>query len=286
MSGGMTRSHPGTLEARTPRKTLLLIGLTGMLWLSPAAAQQPAVPAPSIPPTRTRAVDPIAKAYFELGKALFNAGEWKLAGENLTKSLQRSPNVGEVHLYLGAALIQTRSYKAAEESLRSALNDSDFTRRQRAYSLLGSLYMEQGEPKKAEAETRRAYDLDPKNPMYANNLAYALARQSSNLDDALRLINQSLSTAPEEDPARGYYLDTRAAILMLLNRYTDAEKDATESIKIGEKFQKELLPDRRYQLGEIYLKSNRTELAKREFQKALELNRDHKAAAEALKRIP
>jgi tetratricopeptide (TPR) repeat protein len=250
----------------------------------PRVSAQTAPAPPSIPPPRTRAVDAVAKAYLELGKALFNAKEWNLAIENLTKALERSDELSEARLYLAGSFIQTKTYRAAEENLLKLATDPKFGSKQRVHSSLGNLYLVQKEYEKAVNEFKRAYELDPA-PMRANDLAYAYILGGANLEESLRLVNQALEATPLGHALTGYYLDTRATAYTQMKRYSEAEKDALESIKIGEQFQPDRVPDRRYRLGEIYLKAKKPDLARREFQRVLTLDRNHEEAAKALRRL-
>ena len=187
-------------------------------------------------------------------------------------------------MYLGIALQRKQRYADAEDNFRKALNDPDVPRA-RVYTGLGIIFSRQGDYRKAEVEYRKAYELDPGFPMYANNLSYIYARQGKNLDEALRLANRALAAIPATDPTRGYALDTRGWVYYQLGKYSEAESDVSQAISVAEKFSPESLAPRHFLLGQIYAKTNRTALAKKEYEKALMHDKGHKEAAEALRRL-
>jgi tetratricopeptide (TPR) repeat protein len=243
--------------------------------------------APSIPKSRPKPIAPVAKAYLDLGKAFFNEGNWNAAIENLKKALEREPGLGEAHLFLAKARYEKKSYKDAEESIKRALNDPSLDKAD-IHNTLGNIYLGQTEYKKAEAEFAVALKLDPGEPAYPNNLAYAYALQSKNLKEALELANQALKSTPDVDYfSRANYLDTRAWIYHQMGKYSEAEADSLDALRNTEKIPPPpYLPLVYYHLGEVYLRQNKTELAKQEFQKALKIDNTHREALDGLRKIP
>jgi tetratricopeptide (TPR) repeat protein len=63
-------------------------------------------------------------------------------------------------------------------------------------ALMGSLYSEAGDPDRAIASYRRGLELNPANLAVVNNLAYALAEQGSELEEALALASRAVRQSP------------------------------------------------------------------------------------------
>jgi tetratricopeptide (TPR) repeat protein len=270
---------------KTARRLALLIAAacTVFAWTSSVRAQSQATPQRAAP-------DPVARAYADLGKELYYASEYDEAAASLQKALARAPDNGEARLFLALTFTEKKSYGAAEQNFLKLLDDPKVAK-DRVHAGLGYIYSAQNELKKAETEYRKAQGLSPKSPRYANNLAYVLAQQGRNLEEGLRLIDMALESTPASpsigtlDPIRGYYLDTRALLYYKLRKYGEAEKDQLEAIKLAEKFSLSQVASRRYLLGRIYASTQRRDLAKREFEKAVKLDSTFKQAAEALKNL-
>jgi tetratricopeptide (TPR) repeat protein len=256
----------------------------------------PSEPVPTLPPipsVRSKLTDPIAKGYFDLAKAFFYALDWDAAIENFRKALERDPDFGNAYYYLGKALFYKKSYIDAEENTRKALNYQELSvSTADVHELLGTINAYQNNLDKAETEYKTALESDSYHSESLNNLAYTYALQEKNLDEALSLVNQALQLISEEDPRRAYYLDTRSWVYYKRGNYKDAEKDALDSILIGKKFStsdaaySDFLLDHHYHLGEIYLQKGESQLAKREFQKVLEIDSSYRSALESLRKIP
>jgi Flp pilus assembly protein TadD len=71
---------------------------------------------------------------------------------------------------------------------------------------------------KAEADFRRALELNPGQPQVLNYLGYSLVDRGLKLDEALSLIEQAVKAEPEA----GYIIDSLAWAYFRLGRYQDA----------------------------------------------------------------
>ncbi|AOS44437.1 Tetratricopeptide repeat protein [Lacunisphaera limnophila] len=79
-----------------------------------------------------------------------------------------------------------------------------------ALTCQGNVQAAQGRPLEAEASYRAALGAKPDNAMALNNLAWLLAQENRDLDEAERLIRQALALGAEP---RATYEDTLAFIL-------------------------------------------------------------------------
>jgi tetratricopeptide (TPR) repeat protein len=109
---------------------------------------------------------------------------------------------------------------------RDALNDfRSFARfaatnaeRTAAHGMMGLQYARLGKGDSAIAEYRRALTWGPSDDITRNNLAYQLAEQRRQLNEALTLINRVLA----HNPNVGSYLDTKAWVLYRMRRLPQA----------------------------------------------------------------
>jgi tetratricopeptide (TPR) repeat protein len=70
----------------------------------------------------------------------------------------------------------------------------------------------------AEADFRRALELNPDQPQVLNYLGYSFVDRGENLDEALGMIERAVAAQPEA----GYIIDSLAWALFRLGRYTEA----------------------------------------------------------------
>ena len=85
---------------------------------------------------------------------------------------------------------------------------------------LGNLYRGQERAGEAEALYRRAIRDDPRQARAYNNLAYLLAEQNRDVEEAVRLARQALVL----DPANPLFMDTLGYALMEQERYDEAAR--------------------------------------------------------------
>ena len=72
----------------------------------------------------------------------------------------------------------------------------------------------------AEADFRKALDLNPTQPQVLNYLGYGMVDRGENLDEALGMIQKAVAA----DPEQGYIIDSLAWAYFKLGRYADALK--------------------------------------------------------------
>ena len=77
---------------------------------------------------------------------------------------------------------------------------------------------EQGRWPEAEADFRKALDLNPNQPQVLNYLGYSYVDRGENLDEALKMIQRAVMAAPDQ----GYIVDSLAWAYFRLGRYQDA----------------------------------------------------------------
>jgi tetratricopeptide (TPR) repeat protein len=137
--------------------------------------------------------------YYELADAYHMNGNHKREDELYRMVLLESPNNPRI-IYRQArcALSQGDPVNANKH-----INNYASIRRQqsgwsdsRIYNSLGALYSDIQLLDKAEEFYRKAYDLDPQNPIFMNNLAWFLIEHDINIEEGLGLVNEALDFLP------------------------------------------------------------------------------------------
>jgi tetratricopeptide (TPR) repeat protein len=124
----------------------------------------------------------------------------------------------------------------------------------------------------AEFHYRNALDVNPEFVPATNNLAYLLAEQDKNLDEALRL-SQKASRLLPDDPR---VLDTLGWVYVKLGFYEEAIAAFSKSIEhIPEN------PTLNYHLGIAYYQKGATQKAKSALKQALKLDDNFSEADQA-----
>ncbi len=115
------------------------------------------------------------------------------------------------------------------------------------YTLLGILEDSRSTTAAAEECYRRAMSLDPETPIAANNLAWLIAENQGNLDEALQLANVSVAKGPN---VAGYY-DTLGWVYYKKGLYSPAAKQIRKAIELEEANGKVADPAYRQRLGVV-----------------------------------
>lgn len=113
----------------------------------------------------------------ELGKSLYNAGDYGGACQWLRTAIQRAPDSAEAYFHLGQALIELRLYAEAQENLKTAIkldpSKADF------YHALGVAYTRDLRRDEALQCYNTGLSIDPKNAHIRLNRALILLAQGN-----------------------------------------------------------------------------------------------------------
>ena len=140
--------------------------------------------------------------------------------------------------------------------------------------MLGTIYDMQKRFDLSEKHYRKALNINSDFTPAANNLAFLLAEQRKNLDEALNLA-QKAKEKLNDDPS---VMDTLGWIYYKKGLYDSAMSEFKDSL--------EKIPENasvHYHLGLTYYKKGEKELAKTELEKALSLDDKFNGAEEARK---
>lgn len=158
----------------------------------------------------------------EMGRAeaLRRADKTDAAIEVMEQLREIHPELPMVHVATGDLYRQQEDYATAVAAYDTALElyseretDQWFVRYARAIS-----HERQGNWDEAEADFRKALELNPGHPQILNYLGYSLVEQKVKLDEALAMIEEAVQRQPDS----GYIVDSLGWALYRLGRYDEA----------------------------------------------------------------
>ncbi len=130
--------------------------------------------------------------------------------------------------------------------------------------LLKASYLEMmNNDQEAIGHYKRALQLDPENPVAANNLAWIYCENDQSLEEALTLAHE----ARQQDPRNPEYADTLGWIHYKMNNFTLAVDQLLFSVNNAQP-----KAEKYYRLGMAYYRKGDKILAKQTLRKAMELD--------------
>jgi len=171
---------------------------------------------------RVAADDPAYHAA-ELGRAeaLRRADKPDAAIEVLQALTKSHGDLPIVHSSLGDALRSQEDYEGAVASYDAALALYDGAAERTQwfiYYARGISHERLSDWPKAEADFRKALELNPDQPQVLNYLGYSLVEKQVKLDEALDMIERAVAARPDS----GYIVDSLGWVLFRLGRYEEA----------------------------------------------------------------
>jgi tetratricopeptide (TPR) repeat protein len=215
-----------------------------------------------------------ATGWVALGSAQTGAGDRAAALASYDRALKISPALWTAHTGRGDIFESEGRYDDAIAAYQEALKGNP--RAAWLLARLGAVEAMAKRPADAEKHYRAALSIEPRQPVAMNNLAFLLADQKRNLDEALELAQKSLESLP---PSADYAWDTLAWVRRARGELTEAAK-ILEPIAAHAKS-----PAMVYHLGVVYADMGRKDDAAAMFDKALRLAPNYAPAAEAKKRL-
>lgn len=158
----------------------------------------------------------------ELGRAevLRSEGDTDAAAAVLEALRASHPELALAHAAAGDLYRQTEAFAKATAAYDAAValydaqdNPQWFVHYARAIS-----HERLGQWEPAEADFRRALELNPEQPQVMNYLGYSLVEKQIKLDEALSLIERAVAAEPNS----GYIVDSLGWVLYRLGRYDEA----------------------------------------------------------------
>ncbi|MGC9448811.1 tetratricopeptide repeat protein [Cereibacter sphaeroides] len=158
----------------------------------------------------------------EIGRAdALRADDRIEASLEVLQGLARSkPELMQVHLALGDALRREERYADAVTAYDAAIARVPAPERQHwpLFYSRGICHERLSHWEEAEADFRRALELNPDEPQVLNYLGYSFVDRGQNLEEALSMIERAVAARPES----GYIIDSLAWAYFRLGRYQDA----------------------------------------------------------------
>ena len=169
-------------------------------------------------------IPPTDPAYFvaEIGRAdaTFAAGRPEASIEILQALTRSQPDILAVHVALGDGLRREKRFVEAIASYDIAVKMAGVPepRHWPVFFSRGICHEQQKNYTAADADFRKALELNPDQPQVLNYLGYSMVDRGVNLDEALGMIERAVSAQPDQ----GYILDSLAWALFRLNRADEA----------------------------------------------------------------
>ncbi|MEO0939019.1 MAG: tetratricopeptide repeat protein [Pseudomonadota bacterium] len=158
----------------------------------------------------------------ELGRAaaLRRADRPDAAIEVLERLSRDFSDLPVVFSSLGDALRSQEQYAAAIPAYNRALELTESGARAEwfLYYARAISFEREGRWNEAEADFRRALELNPGQPQVLNYLGYSLVEKQIKLDEALAMIEEAVAASPDS----GYIVDSLGWVLYRLGRYEEA----------------------------------------------------------------
>lgn len=183
------------------------------------------------------------------------------AKEYYTKAIEANSEFLKPYLSLAALYLSEKNKEKAVEQYQIMIDKKPNL--PTPYMMLGTLYEMDRDFTKAEGNYRKALELNPEFAAAANNLAYILAEQGGNYDEALKFAR----IAKEKMPNDPRVMDTLGMVYFKKELYGNAVNEFLDSL--------EQAPDNaliHYHLGMAYHARGEMSQAKEAFTRALELN--------------
>ena len=212
--------------------------------------------------------------FAELGRAeaTFAAGR-KEASLEILQALARSHgNLLTVQLALGDGLRRDERFAEALKPYDAAIAMIPTPGRQHwaLFYSRGICHERLGTFDAAEADMRKALELDPDQPQVLNYLGYSFVDRGEKLDDALSMIQRAVAAQPDS----GYIIDSLAWAYFRLGRYEDALAPMEQASLL-----EPVDPIVTDHLGDVYWAVGRTREAEFQWHRALSFEPAEKDAA-------
>ncbi|MEM8821998.1 MAG: tetratricopeptide repeat protein [Pseudomonadota bacterium] len=153
------------------------------------------------------------------------------AAVEVLRALTRShPDEQTVWTAYGDVLRRLERFEESAEAYDRAISmiDEDTPEDWFLYYVRGIAVERTGVWDAAEADFRRALDLNPDQPLVLNYLGYGLVEQRMKLDEALDMIERAVAARPDD----GYITDSLGWVLYRLGRYEEAVPPMERAVQL------------------------------------------------------
>ena len=205
----------------------------------------------------------------QLGRAdaLFDGGDADGAVALLRQVSQTRAGLSSVYAALGDMLRRQDDCAEAIDAYTQAIDAMDETQ-ESAWFLFYTraiCYEQTDNWPPAEADFRRALELNPEQPNVLNYLGYSLVEQRRNLDEALDMIERAVAGRPDS----GYITDSLGWVLYRLGRFEEAVAPMERAVELAP--YEPIINDH---LGDVYWMVGRYREAEFQWNRALSFDPD------------
>ena len=216
----------------------------------------------------------------ELGRAaaLRSAGKLDQATEVLQALARSHPDVALVHASLGDILRQSKDMKGANAAYTTALSlyAADDVSAWFAHYTRGITFEQLGDWPAAEADFRKALELNPGQPSILNYLGYSLVERQENLDEALAMIEEAVAAQPDN----GAIVDSLGWVLFRLGKYQESIVHMEQAAAL-----EPVDPVVNDHLGDVLWSVGREQEARFQWQRALSFGPEEKDAVRIRRKL-
>jgi len=168
----------------------------------------------------------------EVGRAeaLRRAGRDDAALEVMSQLARSHGDIPEVHITLGDMYRSGERYDAAIDAYTSALGaySGEEPGQWVVYFARGICHERLKQWDTAEADFRKALELEPDQPQVLNYLGYSYLEMNTNLDEALGMIETAVAKRPDD----GYITDSLGWGLYMVGRYDEAVVQMERAVEL------------------------------------------------------
>lgn len=201
-------------------------------------------------------------------KSTVFAAERNIGGQEseLTQSIAADENYLAAYSAYASLLV---SQNRADEAIAQYQKAVEKRPSAQTYTLLGILEDARGNMAESEKHYRKALEITPDAPIAANNLAWLIAENQGNLDEALQLANSAVA---KNQTVAGFY-DTLGFVYLKKGLYSPAVQQFKKAVALDEaniqKTGATATPGYRVRLGMALAKTGDKESARREAETSL-----------------
>ncbi len=221
----------------------------------------------------------ISGFYDLLGTAMFQKKDLSGAEGAFRKAIEIDKNNSDALLKLGQVQAAQGSVSQALATYQQSIKDHP--REISFYILAGEMYESQHDVANAKSMYQKALEIQPDNPLAANNLAYVMLEQGGNVDIALAKAQTARRGMPESSNAA----DTLGWAYFQKGVYQSAISLFQESLRLNEKRGAADDPTVHYHLGLAYQKANQPAQARQQMERVLKINPNNGDARKALSEL-
>ena len=204
------------------------------------------------------------------GSLYLARGNKAAAIESFQTAIKENPNLLQPYYALAKIYLTDKQEKKAIAQYEAVLKVNP--NQAQPHMLLGVIYDTQKQYDISEKHYRAALEINPEFAPAANNLAFILADQDKDIDEALQLARMAKEKLPDDPNV----MDTLGWVYYKKGLYDSAIGEFSDSLtKLADN------PVVNYHLGMAYYKKGDTAKAKEQLEKALNLQADFPGSEEA-----